>query len=296
MNRHLAIALSLAVTLPLAAQEPTPTPAPAPTDGTRTAERAQTMREQIDGGRAVRSHVRVLVRLKNGNKLRGIVKDGRFVERVDGLRFVDAQAKDRGAGIRLWYTSGANNYVFVPFSDFAEYTVLQRITADELTQLEQQMQMEDARKAERLAAAARTAKGGAAGQGPAPTEPGSQTEPEATETPPAPGQEPRKPGQTAGEAGTGATSEADQQKVWFQLLQDYPPKAGWNRARRDEIARRKVVVGANPSPQEQKFVEQFAEWEKACQHFGVDPAAKPAGGETTEETTEDSRRSRRRRR
>lgn len=302
MNRHVATALCFTLTLPLAAQEPTP---PRTNDQSRTEERAQSMREQIDGGRTVRSHVRVLVRLKNGNKLRGVVKDGRFVERVDGLRFVDAQAKDRGAGIRLWYTSGARNYVFVPFQDFAEYTVLQRLSAEELGELEQKLQMEEARRNERLAAAARAANGKAQ-----PT-PGG----DAADAPPAPGQEPaggRPTGQPTGTnpAGTGETNansagpgaeQTEQQRQWFQLLQSYPPKAGWGRARRDEISRRLAVVGAKPSEHEQRFVDQFAEWEKACQHFAVDPETEQDGGAEGgdgqgEDAGNDRRRSRRRRR
>lgn len=302
MNRHVATALCLTLTLPLAAQEPTP---PRTNDQSRTEERAQSMREQIDGGRTVRSHVRVLVRLKNGNRLRGVVKDGRFVERVDGLRFVDAQAKDRGAGIRLWYTSGARNYVFVPFQDFAEYMVLQRLSADELAELEQKLQMEEARRNERLAAAARAANGKA------------QTPPpggDPTDVPPAPGQEPAggKPtGEPAKTDPTGGDAEAksagpgpeqtDQQRQWFQLLQSYPPKAGWGRARRDEISRRLAVVGAKPSEHEQRFVDQFAEWEKACRHFAVDPEAEQGNGaeggdQQDGDAGDDRRRSRRRRR
>ncbi|MBL8729942.1 MAG: hypothetical protein JNM25_16070 [Planctomycetes bacterium] len=307
MKRHLATALCLATALPLAAQAPSP--APAKHDDSRLEERAQSMREQIDDGHTVRSHVRVLVRLKNGNKLRGVVKDGRFVERVDGLRFVDAQAKDRGAGIRLWYTSGARNYVFVPFADFAEYQVLQRISAPELEEMEKQLQMEEARKAERLAAAARSAVGKATGSE-VPEGAGA-----VGEVPPAPGQEPgaatedTATGKTGGgktgggkAAGKDATTEptkgasdVDQQRAWFALLQDYPPTAGWNQAKRDEIARRKVVIGAVPSAHEQKFVDQFAEWEKACQHFAVDKEAKPADAAEAESSSKEhgSRRKRR---
>lgn len=298
MNRYLATALGLAMVLPLAAQEPTP--APVRPDDARTTERAQSMREQIDGGRTVRSHVRVLVRLKNGNRLRGVVKDGRFVERVDGLRFVDAQAKERGAGIRLWYTSGARNYVFVPFADFAEYTVLQRLSADELETMEKQLQMEEARKAERLATQARSATGKADGAGtpPAAEAPTPTGDEAATDTPPKPAGD-TKP--TAGDVVKKTDEETEQQRLWFSLLQSYPPAAGWGKARRDEIAKRKAVIGANPSPVELKFVEQFGEWQKACVHFAVDPEAKPAeGSESAEggdssETSKERTRSRRRR-
>ncbi len=304
MKRHLATALCLATALPLAAQQPSP-PAPVKPEDSRLQERAQSMREQIDDGHTVRSHVRVLVRLKNGNKLRGVVKDGRFVERVDGLRFVEAQAKDRGAGIRLWYTSGARNFVFVPFADFAEYQVLQRLSETELEQMEKELQMQESRKAERLAAAAR-ATPGKVDHGETAT-----VSDQPVDVPPAPGQEPGNQGgdttgstkdKTTGKApATNAATvepakdEVAQQRAWFALLQDYPPTAGWNKAKRDEIARRKVVIGAVPSAHEQQFVDKFAEWEKACQHFAVDKEAKPAEGSEAEESTKD-RSSRRKRR
>lgn len=152
-----------------AQEPPAPTVEPRPKD--RVSERADSMREQIGKGRQVRSHVRVAVRLKNGNKLIGVVKDGRFVERVDGLRFVDAQAQERGAGIRLWYSGGTRNYVFVPFANFQSYEVLQRLSQEQLTAMEQEMQMAEQRAAEREAARARAATGKPAEEpAPAPTD------------------------------------------------------------------------------------------------------------------------------
>jgi hypothetical protein len=271
--KWLSIAAAMAASVSLAAQttQPTPVPAPqSPKESARVEQRAQSMREQIGQGRTVQSHVRVMVRLKNGNKLQGVVKDGRLVERVDGLRFVDAHAQDRGAGIRLWYTSGARNYVFVPFADFSEYEVMQRLSAQQIAEIEGEMQMEERRAAERLAAEAQGAKGGASAA------------PEAGAPAPAPGQE----GATSapkGAAGDDKAKEAEsaaqaQQRKWFTLVNTYPPDDGWNKARRDEISRRLVVVGAKPSDLEQAFVTQFAEWEKACNHFGLGSATGVDGG------------------
>lgn len=294
MNRHLATVLALAVAASLRAQDPTPTPTPAPApvpaptptdppaadsrDHGKLEERARTMRDQIDNGKQVKSHVRVAVRLKNGNKLTGVVKDGRFVERVDGLRFVDAQAKDRGAGIRLWYTSGVRNWLFVPFSDFADYQVLQRLTPKQLEEMEHEMQLQEGRHAEREAQAERT-DGSKPPESP-PAE-GDTVDAPTDGAPPAPGQEPAKPKTKKGKDDGGVTEakpdkQTEEQRLWFSLLQAYPPAAGWGKARRDEISRRLAVVGSKPSETELKFVEQFAEWEKACAHFAVDTEPKPA--------------------
>src|SRR5258706_5328691 len=67
-------------------------------------QQVQEMRRQMVEGRRYRSHVRVTVRLKNGNTIRGIVKDGLLVERIDGLHFCVAEADQPGAGIRVYYS------------------------------------------------------------------------------------------------------------------------------------------------------------------------------------------------
>lgn len=295
MKWHLVVAV-VGFGLSLCGQSPTnsgatgQTPAPDSTrtqDANRIEQRAQSMRDQIVTGKTVQSHVRVAIRLKNGNKLVGVVKDGKMVERVDGLRFVEAQAQDRGAGIRLWYTGGNRNYVFVPFRDFAEYEVLQQLSNKQLLAIEQDMQMDERRAAERAAAAMREKN--AAGQ-PAPSGEPAPKDPAATAegVPAADGAAPAKPpaavakdkaGDKApkgSDADAAAKAEQEQQRTWFTLLRDYPPAAGWNKKKRDEIARRKVVIGATPSATEQRFVDMFEQWTKACAHFGVDPDAKPA--------------------
>lgn len=298
MNRHLSLVFAAWLAAPLAAQapdtpstKPVPAPAPAPggeTDG-RVNERAQSMRDQIETGRQVKSHVRIAVRLKNGNKLVGIVKDGRFVERVDGLRFVDANAQEKGAGIRLWYSGGARNYVFVPFVQFSEYQVLQRLSSTQVEEIEKEMQMDEAARATERAkqAAAKAAAKNAPGSEPAAGDgveaPAKATESANVETPP-------------------ANEEDAQRKAMFALVQAYPPAAGWGPLKRDEISHRKAVIGSNPSDAEKKFVEQFAEWQKAVTFFGLDAEVKTAespdeskGGKSEGADARDKRRSSRKR-
>jgi hypothetical protein len=300
MNCMLAVALAaLWVAVPLAAQAP---PQGREREAARVDERAQTMRSQIGAGKSLQSHVRVIVRLKNGNKLVGVVKDGRLVERVDGLRFVDAHAQDRGAGVRLWYTGGKRNYVFVPFLDFSEYEVLAQLSDKQIDAIEQEMQMAERRAAERDAAAQRAAQGEAtppapAGEGATPPSPDAP----AGEAPGAGAPAEKGSGKTAkGKAGKdaedgGAIDPAKvqqlQQRTWFALVQEYPPAGGWNKQRRDDIKRRKAVVGTQPSPAELRFVEVFEQWQKACEHFDLATEAKPAA--EGEEEGGGSRRSRR---
>ncbi len=232
------------------AQEPTPSTPRRERATSQTEERAQSMRKQIGEGRAVQSHVKVLVRLKNGNRLVGVVKDGKLVERIDGLRFVEAAAGDEGAGIRIWYTAGTRNFVFVPFKDFASYEIVQQLSNEQVQQIENELGM-DRGKSDVV-----PSQGDAAGakQGP-------------------PAGEPAAGGQAkASDGKTTATDE--QQKLWFDLLQAYPPTAGWGLERRDEIKRRFVVVGSQPSAAEKRFVDEYEQWSKACAYYGVTPATK----------------------
>jgi hypothetical protein len=297
MTTHVLVAVAILAVASLGAQTPSaggasgqsPKVEQGPKIDSKVEERSQAMRNQIGTGRQVQSHVRVAVRLKNGNRLKGVVKDGRLVERVDGLRFVDAQAQEPGAGIRLWYSGGARNYVFLPFDGLAEYQVLQRLTPEQLEQIENEMQMSEAKQKEAMRAAAEAQKAATGETTEAqPQDPAVQ----GTEKP-APAGEPkyetpqrRAANKAKAEAEAKAAEEKDgktaaaaqqaTQKMWYQLLQEYPPAGGWNQARRDEIARRKVVVGAVPSASEQRFVEKFEDWKKACAHFAAGTEAKKA--------------------
>jgi len=254
-----------------------------------TDERAQLMRDHMDTGRPLQSHVRVAVRLKNDNILRGVVKDGKLVERVDGLRFVDAQAKEPGAGIRLWYTTGVRNYIFIPFSQFAEYEVLQRLTQHDLEDMERELQRQETSRA--VAAAAppapatesRTGEQGKDGKDKDGKEDGKDKDGKDKDAKDKDGKD--KDGKDAA-----PDPQMEQSKAWFQLLQSYPPTAGWNATKRDEISRRLAVLGTKPTEFELKFVEKFADWQKACEHFGVEQTPKPPEPAPDPNTRRSSRR------
>ena len=324
MKWQLVVA-GLAFGVSLAGQSPSPGSTPAPAGeskqkpSNRIDQRAQSMRDQIELGKTVNIHVRVAVRLKNGNRLLGVVKDGKLVERVDGLRFVDAQAQERGAGIRLWYTGGTRNWVFVPFHDFADYEVLQQLSNKQIQAIEQEMQMAERSAAERQASQPKA--GGskavevgqeASGATPPAGDPGDPASippvaPDAVggsvgaNATPAPGTSPAAkvptgvaPGKVgeaakkpADPAAAPANIEVEKQREWFALLQAYPPAGGWGQEKRDEIARRKVVIGAEPSAAEKNFVARFEEWKKACEHFKV--GASPKSGEGSDDVSADDR-------
>ncbi len=300
---------------------------PAVKKSSRIAERAESMRKSITAGRQVKAHVKVQIRLQNGNRLSGVVKDGRLIERVDGLRFVDANARDAGAGIRVWYSGGTRSYIFVPFASLKNYHVVQRLSHKQLMDLERAMQMTDKLAKARAVKAGRQAKKTPSDVGSAPDKV-DQDAPEQSRaqglaeldkqsgladlpgyTPP-PGLDavdlakpnsrvlppnegganglPTKVGLATKPAGSSAKASAavakatesaskikaaKQELAWAQLLLRYPPRSGWNEAKKDEIARRMNVVGALPSDFELEFVKKFGEWSKACEKNGVDPNA-----------------------
>jgi hypothetical protein len=149
MKCFLPLVLGAAVAVSATAQQTGARPAvePPKTEEQKIDQRAQQMRDNLGAGRQVTTHVRINLRLRNGNKLTGVVKDGRFVERVDGLRFVDANAKDKGAGIRIWYTGGRRNFVFVPFGDMAEYEVLERLSQKQLDEIDASIRLAEQKPA-----------------------------------------------------------------------------------------------------------------------------------------------------
>ena len=333
MNPQLFFAVWLCAGL-LAAQQVEATrkasPPPRPSKAERGEQQAREMRAAIRDGKVRTSHVKVRVRLKNGNRLTGVVKDGRLVERLEGLRFVEAEAGERGAGIRLWYTSGTRSQVFVPFADLQDYEVVQSLTRKELKSIEERLQQPE--RVRRAPAATSEAKATevqrvpnsrtetiTAGRRPrrpppppdgldswdrqplpssveisAPPAPDAPSAPAAPVAPSPEGVEVRPATPPVGGAEADrAIATAQQLLVWSELLRKFPPKMGWNAARKDEISRRLVVVGANPSVAESEFVAQFTEWLRACQHHGIAPdvtVAKPPETKRDRRRLEHSRR------
>ncbi|HEX6812754.1 MAG TPA: hypothetical protein VF384_14100 [Planctomycetota bacterium] len=283
--KWLHVTAAFAASSCLLAQTPTAPQKPVIAPTKVVEERAASMREHMDTGKPLQSHVRVAVRLKNDNTLRGVVKDGKLVERVDGLRFVDAQAKEPGAGIRLWYATGARNYVFVPFSQFSEYEVLQRLSQKDLEDMERELQRDEASRGQAPAAPPPSAPPGAS-----PVEQGKDPLKNPL------GKDEKDPKGAKDKDGASKDAEldaeAEQRRLWFTLVTAYPPSAGWGAAKRDEISRRFVVIGAKPSEAEQRFVDKYADWLKACAHFGVDTSPKPAETPESGPAEPTSRRSR----
>ena len=294
--------LTLCAAVP-AQQKPQAVPQPAPQVEVKPAATAEAskdaaldreieaMREKVKEGKAFRSHVRVTVRLNNGNRVQGIVKDGFVVERIDGMRFVSAEANDEGAGVRIYTYNGKRNYVFLAFSDMQEYRINARLSTAELAAYERKVKADDDAKQKELLKQLDQNAGQQPAQEPQ-TDPVAPTE--MTEALP-PVKSKKAASDTETEDGEKKGGVAQELQGLYALLQAYPPAEGWNATRRDEISRRRAVVGANPSPKEQKFVEQFESWKRACELLGAKPIAED-GATNEPSSTDASKKSRKNRR
>jgi hypothetical protein len=181
-------------------------------------------------GRIVRSNVRVTLRLRNGSRLRGVVRDGRFVERPQGLEFLASDMGQEGAGIRLWYFDETNSFMFLPYSTIAYHKIGDRLSDEEVRKIAASL---DRLQAER----ARTKEDPNA----KPAEP-SKDKPEAAD--------PNLPTLTA------------EQK---ELLAEFPPDEGWSYDRMRELEARKIRIGVFPNEKEQRFLDNFGAWSQAHQ-------------------------------
>lgn len=280
MHHRTAFLVSLLAGGLSAQQEPPKPPSQQPPAEQRLDQQAERMRQQINEGGTVRTHVRVMVRLKNGNRLQGVVKDSEVIVRNGTFEFVRPAANDpraASAGIRLWYYNTSNSFVFVPFDNITEYRVQERLNTAQLVAMEEELRAVQRREAERRELellAQQKAAAGAAGEG---AEAGSEAavdgEPVVTSGPvvlPTPGTV-----ATPKPADKPKSDAPADDSALLALLQEFPPADGWSAERKAEIVRKKVAVGAAPSEQEKRFLEVFDDWQKAVTRFLGSP--KPAG-------------------
>ena len=197
------------------------------------AEKQRLMRE----GKVVLSNVRVTVRLDNGSRLRGVVKNGRFIERHDGLAFVPSDRVREDAGLRIWYYNQTNSYIFLPWTTISEHTIGEILSDEDVERMG--LELDERRRAEEAARAAAKA-----GKQAAKAKAKDPTEATTVDAKPEPEKSPLTPEQTA-------------------LLEEFPPSGGWSLARLQEIEARKVRIHVYPSEKEQRFLDQFGAWNEA---------------------------------
>jgi hypothetical protein len=95
------------------------------------------MRDAMRSGKVPQHDVYVWVFLKNKNKFKGVVKNGRFAEVYKGPDYVTADRDQRGAGLRLWYAGGTQGFLFVPYAEIESYETGRALTAEQVKALDQ---------------------------------------------------------------------------------------------------------------------------------------------------------------
>lgn len=217
------------------------------------AEKQRLMRE----GKLVRNNVRVTVRLANGSRLRGVVKNGKFIERHDGLAFVQADRATEGSGLRIWYYDQTNSYIFLPWNTIIDHTIGEVLSDKEVAEMGLEL--------DRLAKAARERSGKSDG--------GQQSGDEKTGglpgATPGPGGAVKPPDKT-----TTKSALTDEQKA---LLAEFPPEAGWGLDKLKQIEARKIRIGVYPNEKEQSFLDNFSAWNEAYELQEAEKA-RQAGG------------------
>ena len=229
--------LPLALRTAPAQQQPASQPHPAPglePAKERVIRDVLEKREQMRTGRVVRTNVRVTVRLKNGNKLIGVVKNENFIERLDVLDFVPTSVEVPGAGLRIWYTDNTNSYIFLTYEEIVGYRIHNQLTDVQVKAIEERIDRDKRTADEQRAAAARRKQEEAARAGDAP----------AATPAPAPG-------------------ENAEQAALLKLLQEFPPEEGWGEERARQIEVRKITLGVYPDERSKRFLDVYPEWTRA---------------------------------
>ena len=208
----------------------------------------KSMRRQMQEGTLVQTNVRVTVRLANGNKIIGVVKNGRFVEKPDGLEFVEADRKTLGAGIRVWYSDNTNSCIFLAYADIETYTIGAKLTEAQIAAIEERLDKE--RKAAELARESQLSR--------------KKAEEEARKQL----EEAKSKGGTPGDVAKEKPKTAEQEAATpegakvLALLQEFPPEQGWGEEKAQELEKRKITLSVFPNETEKRFLANLGEWKK----------------------------------
>ncbi len=198
--------------------------------------------EHRRNGRLVKRNVKVRVRLRNGESLIGVVKEGRFVEKVKGLEFVPADIRTKGAGIRLWYYDDTDGYIFLPYTMIRTYKILKELTGVEIKAIRERI-LERRTKAKALAKKR--------------LEELKRKEKEFLQN-----QNASKKLDKLSKNLKEEKKKREEEKRLLALIKEFPPEKGWGPKKIEEIRIRKVAIGAFPDQKSKRFVEVFEDWTK----------------------------------
>lgn len=259
--------------VPLAAQDPVHP------ERQRVVDEVVRKRAEMREGRVDRYNVRVRVRLKNGAKMQGVVKSGRFIERAEGIEFVESERTDPDAGIRIWYFDDTSSFIFLRWAEIDTHKIIAKLTDAEVKAFELEVAERERKRAEERQASGAKDKVGESGKPEAESgaAPGKEGEPKLGKD--------GKPVAEPGEAKDAKDTKEPVAQPVNPLLAEFPPTEGWSEQKLLDLRRRMVVVGAFPSAKEKRFMDNFADWKKAYDAQAADkgsdkakaPKADPAG-------------------
>jgi hypothetical protein len=198
-------------------------------------------------GDTLKLNAQVQVRLRNGERVRGLVKAGKFVERAEGLGFEDAERKAHGAGIRIWYYDSTNSYIFIEYEQIESCSVIRRLSDVEVREISDRMEAQAKVDRERL----------------------SQIDAARMQALKDKGEGQKKDGELGKKLEDLTKKEDEAEKLRKlrdkadALLKEFPPEEGWSAEKLRDIQVKKVAVGAFPDAKSRKFVEVYEDWKAA---------------------------------
>jgi len=230
--------LTIAICCLVAAAAPTQDKSEAAKEKIR--KKVEAMRKAMRDGKIRKLNVYVRVKLKNGNRLKGVVKNGRFVELHDGIDFVSAvNIDDKRAGMRIWYSVGTTSYVFLRYEQIEHYSIGTKLSDAQVKALEMKLaqelsdtqenyrRMQEARR-QRIAAKIKLEEKGEVGK---------------IDDPDAP---------------------PDLKVAQLKLLQEFPPIEGWGAEKIARLKLRRITLGVYPNEKERRFEKIFESWKIAA--------------------------------
>ncbi len=211
----------------------------------------------------VSNHLRVRVTLDNGARLVGVVRNGALYETMVGDGKFAAAANPRAprCGFRLWHVADSPGYLWILHRDVKKFQQLALMSNKELYDMQRGLR----RRAEIIVLPQHPGRDGEEGEEESETEKPAEDEAERSprigpEMPPD-AEEAPAPGDDAEKDRT--EEVAAPKSPGELLLEKFPPHEGWLPERRDEIERRKWVLGVFPTPQEKEFIESYSVWKPA---------------------------------
>ncbi len=233
MNQNLLpLLLVLAVSVAAPGQKKAAEPAGKVDDATR----------RIAEAAAMTDHLQVVVKLKKGGAMHGVVKDGRMIEkRVRGGAYKELEEHKKGtvgAGLRLWFYDKLPGYLFVPWRQIQSVRIVRRLSRADWAVYEAREQ----------AAAKERAK--SSSSAPTPTHRDTLS------------RKSRNP--------AGFSALTDPQK---DLMREFPPSEGYAPAKFAALQKAVVLENAKVGGKDARWLLVYPDWLKAYRAFMSIPEA-----------------------